>query len=88
MHLKTEYLQLLYPMVWSLGILNSEKNRYAEIFIQNDGINTILKLVEQYGLLADEFDEELESVVTYTFTSSCYDQDREYQTLKPIMQYL
>ena len=60
-------------MVWSLGILNSEKNRYAEIFMAENGINIILKLVEQYGILADEFDEELESVVTYTFTSSCYD---------------
>ena len=28
--LKTEYLKLLYNMVWTLGILNSEKNRYAE----------------------------------------------------------
>lgn len=41
-----------------------------------------------YALEADEFDEELESVVTYCLTSCCYDNEREYSTVKSIIPYL
>ena len=66
-------------MVWTLGILNSEKNRYAEQFINQNGVKCILNMVQMYGIEADEFDEELESVVTYCLTSSCYDNERDYE---------
>ena len=47
-----------------------------------------MKLVEVYRSLDDEFDVELEQVVTYTLTSACYDNDRDYSLIKPIMSYL
>jgi hypothetical protein len=75
-------------MVWTLGILNADKPRYAEQFINQSGIVTILNLVQMYGIEADEFDEELESVVVYCLTSSCYENDRDYDSIKHIIPYL
>ena len=45
-------------------------------------------MVQMYGIEADEFDEELESVVTYCLTSSCYDNERDYEYIKNIIPYL
>lgn len=40
-------------------------------------------------MLGSEFDEELESVVTYCLTSSCYEGDcDDYDIIKPIVPYL
>jgi len=41
-----------------------------------------------YGIEADEFDEELESVVVYCLTSSCYENERNYDDIKHIVPYL
>ena len=84
---KSTLQKLFYNLVWSIGILNSEHNRYADMFINSNGVNIVLKLVNDYSIYND-FDEEFEAVVTYTLTSSCYENDRGYMEIKPIIPYL
>ena len=47
--MKQEYTKLLYQLAWTLGILNSEKNEYSNLFIEYDGIKVLLNLIEVFA---------------------------------------
>ena len=84
---RSEYMKLLYNLVWSLGILNSEHYPFSDEFVKFNGIKVTLDLINMYGNWAD-FDEELENVVTYALCSACYDNERDYEHVKPIIPFL
>ena len=80
-------MKLLYNLVWSLGILNAEYAPFSDEFVKFNGIGTVLELINTYGNWAD-YDEELETVVTYALCSACYDNERNYELVKPIIPFL
>ena len=86
--MKNEYIRLFYNLVWSAGLLNAEKNRYAEIFCNQGGVDIVLSMVNSYGIIDNDFDTELESVCTYCLTNVCYGGSQRYEIIKPIMRYL
>jgi hypothetical protein len=75
-------------MVWGLGILNAEHTDYSTIFVNLGGIEIVLEISNNYSIIIGDPDDELDSVVTYALTSSCYENERDYALLKPMMSYL
>lgn len=45
-HMKGEINKLAYNIVWSLGMINSERAGFANIFINSGGVAVCLKLIE------------------------------------------
>ena len=84
---------MVYSLVWSLGMLNAERPEFSNIFLNSGGLLVCLKIIGQYqvqgGEASDEFEVELESVTTFTLTSSCYEGDyQDYEVIRPIVPYL
>ena len=76
-----------------MGMINSEKFEFSTIFMQSDGIATCLQFTKQVTneseIFDSEFTNELDSVVIYTLTSSCYEGCYEnFDVLAPIIPYL
>lgn len=92
-HFKSEINKLVYNLVWSLGMLNAERPEFSNVYLESGGVMVCLRLMEQYHchceMMGSQFEEELESVVTYALTSSCYEGDfKDYKVIEPIIPFL
>lgn len=48
----------------------------------------MLRVAQWFGFSDADYNQDIESVVTYNLTSVCYDNDLDYQMTKPIIPYL